>query len=393
LKLAAWLAGQGAGEIILVGRSSMPARADWDAIDPASQDGRRIVAVRSMEAAGSRVRIVSADVASAAGMRDAFAEIRAQALPLRGVFHAAAAMHQAPILSLCTDDFARMFAAKVDGTTVLHELTAELPLDWFVLFSSTTALWGVAGLAHYAAANQFLDAFAASRRSAGLPALSVNWGTWDEMRLASEDDRRRFAQGGLLPMDSGKALAALAAAGGAARANVAVASVDWSAFKALYEARGARPFFERITVEDLPAPTRQATSAGVAAVIDQVNAAPPAQRRELVTSHISREVARILGRDQGCGVELDRGLFEMGMDSLMSVELKNALERAFGRRLPSTLTFNYPNVGALSQFICSDVLRLEDPGASETTAAPDAHDDLSEQELAAMLAATLGSIR
>jgi myxalamid-type polyketide synthase MxaE and MxaD len=324
-------------------------------------------------------------------MKQVFEQLRQDALPLRGVFHAAAAMHTAPVMALDREDLARMFAAKIQGTTILHELTADLPLDWFVLFSSTTALWGVAGLAHYAAANQFLDGFASFRRAAGLPALSVNWGTWDEMRLATDDDKRRFAEGGLLPMDAGRALAALAVAGSGGRAQLAVAHVDWSALKALYEARGVRPFFETIVVDEKPAPAPQ--KAAAASLIDQVNAAPPAMRRELVTAHISGEVARILGRDERQAIEPDRGLFEMGMDSLMSVELKNALERAVGRRLPSTLTFNHPNVGALSQFICSDVLRLETAAAADTMPPPDERDALSEQELAAMLAATLGEIR
>jgi myxalamid-type polyketide synthase MxaE and MxaD len=259
-------------------------------------------------------------------------------------------------------------------------------------------------MAHYAAANVFLDAFAHYRRGLGLPALSVNWGTWDEMRLASADDQDRFARGGLIPMESARALAAFdAVAGGAPQ--VTIAAVDWTALRSLYEARRRRPFFSRLQTAETAAPV--AVSSNVRAALE---ALPVYERRDALTAHVSAQVARILGIEVDGGIDIDRGLFEMGMDSLMSVEVKSSLERAFGARLPSTLTFNYPTVRALSQFLWDEVLEAGDPAADEAERSPQETvaatasaaaaeapeedlDDLSEAELEAMLASRLGGSR
>jgi len=295
-----------------------------------------------------------------------------------------------------------MLRPKVDGTWLLHELTRELELDCFVMFSSTTALWGARTLAHYAAANAFLDAMAHYRRGLNLPALSINWGTWAEMRAASLDDRQAFAQFGLQPMPNDRALATLGEL--LSRSDVtqiAVASVNWRTLKAAYEAKRPRPFLSQIEALSQPRvdrPSSAARSTAERPVLQQRLAQAPAhERREVVAAFVRAEVAKVLSLAASQVIDDQQGLFEMGMDSLMSVELKSRLEAGVGHALPSTLTFNYPTIAALTDYLLADVSAamptpVSEVTVSETGPAAVEQDDLSEDELAELLAAKLAKL-
>jgi myxalamid-type polyketide synthase MxaE and MxaD len=321
--------------------------------------------------------------------------------------HAAATLGPATLEEVGDDDIAAMLRPKVAGAWLLHELSLEHPVDHFVLFSSTTAVWGSQKLGHYAAANQVLDAVAHVRRSAGLPALAVDWGTWDEMRVASAADRDEVSRGGLLELPSDGALNALGdLLADPGPAEVVVAAVDWSVFKPLYEARRPRPFFS--LVGPAPASSPSASPAVAVPILSaRLQEAPPATHRDVVVAYLRDEVARALGVARPEAVDVGQGLFEMGMDSLMSVELKARIEVAVGVALPSTLTFNYPNIDALAGYLVEHVLAPADgadlrddgsatPVADESpvrAATTTATDDLSDDELASLLADRLGRLR
>jgi acyl carrier protein len=298
-----------------------------------------------------------------------------------------------------------MCRAKALGGWILHQLTLDMELDFFVLFSSTTALWGVAGLGHYAAANQALDLLAQWRRERGLRALSVNWGTWQEMRVASEADKEQFEQAGLYPMPSAQALAALERLISTNRASAVVASVDWNALRAIYEARRARPLFAEM--RSRPRTENAAITPRKSAPTDsevslQLKTASPARRRDILIAHLRSQTGSILGFDHSREIELDQGLFDMGMDSLMAVELKGRLERSLGVPLPSTLTFNYPTIRTLVEYLLSDALGFDFAPAPEQTAPipspvkvvsfDDRSEDLSEDELTLLLQKKLEQI-
>src|SRR5690606_2459563 len=189
LKVAHWLAEQGAGHLVLTSRSGLPVREEWDNLPAGSEAARRVAAVQAIEALGVTVTVTAVDVADEAQMVALLAQFGDTLPPLRGVMHIAAALDATPLEHMKLDDLQAMFHAKVAGSWVLHRLTREMALDYFVLFSSTTALWGVSGMAHYAAANCFLDALAHYRRAQGLPALSVNWGLWEERRHFSNAEQ------------------------------------------------------------------------------------------------------------------------------------------------------------------------------------------------------------
>lgn len=397
LEVARWLAEHGAGSIVLVGRTPLPPRDDWAALDPSTRQAAQVAAIAAIEELGATVVTVAADVADVDAMTALVARFGGDLPPLRGVLHAATAVGPWSIAELPDAAIDTMLRPKVAGTWLLDELTRDCALDLFVLFSSTSALWGSRDLADYAAANQFLDAFAHARSAAGHPTLSVDWGAWDQMRGASAADRAVVARSGLQTMPSVAALAALDdLLTEPHRVQAAVAAVDWPVLKAVYGARRERPFLA------LVGPLAPAAGSGrppaEPALARLVRDAAPGARHDIVVRFLRDEVARALGGD--IVVDIEQGLFEMGMDSLMSVELKGRIEAAVGAELPSTLTFNYPNVGALAGYLMDEVLAGTAPSGGAPSAPPARStapialdDDLSEDDLAALLAARLDDLR
>ena len=295
-----------------------------------------------------------------------------------------------------------MLRPKVDGSLVLERLTRDTDLEFLVLFSSTTALLGASGLAHYAAANAFLDAFAAAVDGARRRVISINWGTWEVMRLASDDSRRRYRESGLLPMTASDALDALGRVLAAPRPQAVVARVDWTVLKPLHEARRPRPLL--VELGETPRAERQAARRDAGPNLSaRLAAAPTAMRHDLLVEFVQREVAAVLGLDDASAVPVATGLFDLGMDSLMSVELKRRLERGAGRSLPSTLTFNYPSVAALARFLDSQLV-VKPAEVVAPAPAPEANteatvdlqadlDSLSDDELEARLLSRLEQSR
>ena len=339
-------------------------------------------------------------------MRSLFKRFGKEDPPLRGIVHAAVDMTSRSISDLDLELFQRMCHAKALGGWILHQLTLHMELDFFVLFSSTTALWGVAGLGHYAAANQALDLLAQWRRERGLRALSVNWGIWQEMRVASEADKELFVRSGLHPMPNAQALATLERLVSADRTSAVVASVDWNTLRAVYEARRARPLFSemrsRSRTENAAITSRKSATTD-SEVSLQLKNASPARRRDILIAHLRSQTNSILGFDHSREIELEQGLFDMGMDSLMAMELKGRLERSLAVPLPSTLTFNYPTIKALVDYLLSDALGFDSAPAPERTASltspakvvsfDHSSEDLSEDELSVLLLKKLEQIK
>ena len=399
LKVARWLVDEGARHLVLLGRRGLPA-GDVDASAfPDAERARRVAGVAELRSLGARVDVVAADVSDRVAMSDLLASFGVSRPPLRGIVHAAAQVRAEALIDTTEEVLRSVMAPKAGGAWILHELSRELPLDFFVLFSSTTALLGSGRLGHYAAANQFLDALAHHRRAAGRRALSVNWGTWDEMRTASVDERRAFTQAGLLPMRSEDALSLLGRLAAGSGAQATVAAVDWNTLIALYEVKRPRPFLSALRTLRTAEPVNGGHPEP-ASLRARLEAAPPEARRNLVLEHVRSAAAAVLGLDPA-RVDCEQGLFDMGMDSLMAVDLKTRLEIATGERLPSTLTFNYPTVTALAGYLAGDVLGVPceaispaAPVGQPAAAASDStRDDLSEDELAALLAEKLGRIR
>ncbi|WP_329101433.1 type I polyketide synthase [Micromonospora sp. NBC_01699] len=350
LHVARWLVARGAGTLVLVGRSGVT-----DATRPA---------VEALREAGARVEVVRADIARADDVARVVDEISVSLPPLRGVVHAAGVLDDGVLLQQEWSRFARVLGPKLAGAWHLHRATQGLDLDFFALFSSVASLLGSAGQGNYAAGNAFLDLLAAERRRQGLPGLSVNWGPWRGAGMAaSVDDRgdRQWALRGmgLLEPEQGMAeLAALLAADD--RAQVGVVAVEWGAYLRQYPT-GLRPPLLDDLADAVAGPGGGPTGGGSdhRALLTLLAEAAPDDRTDLIVAHIRELAARVLGLAAAHTLDTRRPLNELGLDSLMAVELRNALSLSVDRSLPATVLFDYPTVEALADFVAGDLQPTE----------------------------------
>lgn len=336
LPLARWLGERGARHLVLAGRG------------PPNDAAR--TAIERLQIEGLDVRAVRLDVTDEAALASLLAEIAASPAPLRGVIHAAGVLDDGVLRQLSWSRVASVLAPKINGAWLLHRLTRNLPLDFFILFSSSTALLGTPGQANHAAANAWLDALAHHRRAAGLPGLSINWGPWAEVGAAARPEvaahARRHGLGLIPPAKGFHLLGELLIA---APAQAAVLPVTWAEVpNGLIQA----PFFDEVrSVPTAVVPAASSAAASPDAVVPANTdwAALPARTRATrLQEFIRDEAAAVLGLDSGARLDPAKGFFALGMDSLTAVELRNRLQTALGRSLPSTVIFDHPSCAALA---------------------------------------------
>ncbi|MGW6913936.1 SDR family NAD(P)-dependent oxidoreductase [Kitasatospora sp. NPDC054939] len=331
LSLAEWFAEHGAGALVLLGRSA-----------PGPDAERRIARLR---AAGVRVAVHAVDVADGAALRTALDAVRAELPPLRGVVHAAGVLDDATVLNLRPEQTARVLAPKVDGARHLDAATADDPLDLFVLFSSVASLIGNPGQAGYAAANAYLDALAEARRRAGRPALAVQWGPFAEIGLAAREDIRgaRLGDHGLGAFTAGEAWAALARLLGQDRQVVGYVPLDLRQWFDAYPGTAAQKTWR--TLHRMQREQGAAPAGGDFLAL--FRSTDETGRQGLVETRVRENVGRVLRLDPA-GIAQETPFKAMGLDSLMSLELRNRLEASFGLTLSPTLLWTYGNSRALS---------------------------------------------
>ncbi|MEH2172819.1 SDR family NAD(P)-dependent oxidoreductase [Nostoc sp.] len=336
LLVARWLVEQGAKNLVLVGRSGV----------------RDVNQIEALEQAGAKVVVAQADVSDITAMQQLFSEIEQSLPPLRGVIHSAGVLADGVLQQLSWERFESVMAPKVQGAWNLHQLTKHQPLDFFVLFSSAAALLGSPGQSNHAAANAFLDALAAYRRANALPGLSINWGVVAEIGSAAQRQvNERAQQRGIGTIAPQKVLAVLEQLLlNSSRATVGVVPIHWQKF---LEQSPDSPFFAdwREISELQPHLT--------SAFRQQLEAAAPSDRRELLVAHIQRQVAQVLGFPSSAPIGVEQGFAELGIDSLTAVELRNRLQTSLECAIASTVMFDYPTVGALVDYLMGEVLQLE----------------------------------
>jgi NADPH:quinone reductase-like Zn-dependent oxidoreductase/NAD(P)-dependent dehydrogenase (short-subunit alcohol dehydrogenase family)/SAM-dependent methyltransferase len=360
LAVTEWMTARGARHFVLLGRGG----ASREALEQ----------IRSIEQLGASIQVVQGDVSRQADVQAVVDRIAGGPAPLRGVIHAAGTLDDGVLLQQTWKRFERVFAAKVSGAWNLHTATAGAPLDFFVLFSSVASLLGSAGQSNHAAANAFLDSLAFARRHSGLPALSINWGPWSEIGAAATAraivERVRLQGMGGIPTAAG-----LRVFGGLLRSDAVQAGVlpvDWGRFVAPFAER-VSPYFSAVVSKRRGAPER---SDAVAASSEQTLvlralAAPANERRPLLIAHIRDQVRRALGFDARYTIDDRQPLSDIGLDSLMAVELRNMLgaSLAVQRSLPATLLFDYPTIDTLAGYL------MDALGLAPRPAAPSTNDE------------------
>ncbi|MFH8410981.1 type I polyketide synthase [Streptomyces sp. NPDC018019] len=357
-QLAYWLADAGAEHLVLTSRRGLDA--------PGAPELAAALTER-----GTRVTVAACDAADRDALAAVLADIPAET-PLTGVVHAAGVMDAGMLDTLTPERFEAVLRPKVTAARNLHDLTRDLDLEMFVLFSSVAGSLGNAGQANYAAANVFLDAFAEHRRAQGLPATSAAWGPWAGLGMATDGGvADRVSRDGLLPMAPAPALAALRQALAQGLTTVTVADVDWTAYAPALTAVRPSPF-----LADLPearqvlAATDDAPREERSPLGSRISALPPAEQEHLLLRTVQEEAAKTLGLDAPDAVEAQRAFRDVGFDSLMAVELRNRLSTATGLRLPATLLFDHPTPAAVAGLLRSEFTGTTGPAAVvERTAA------------------------
>ncbi|MFD7118772.1 type I polyketide synthase, partial [Streptomyces sp. NPDC059922] len=306
-------------------------------------------------AQGAEVVLAACDVAD----RDAVAALLAEHT-VSAVVHTAGVLDDGTIGSLTPERIDGVFRPKVDAAWHLHELTRDLDLTAFVLFSSAAGVFGGAGQGNYASANAFLDALAQHRRAAGLAATSLAWGLWAEASGITgeldEADIRRMTSGGMIPLGSAEGLALFDAAGSTGRAALVPVPVDLTVLQR--RARSAPvPHLLRGLVRGTARRTAESGSAvGGSALARSLAGMSAGEREKALLDLVLGHVAVVLGHSSAHAIAPDRAFRELGFDSLSSVELRNRLNAATELALPATLVFDYPTPAVLAGRLGAELL-------------------------------------
>ncbi|MFE6306710.1 SDR family NAD(P)-dependent oxidoreductase [Nocardiopsis sp. NPDC057823] len=326
------LARRGAEHLLLVSRSGpqAPGAAELE---------------EELRGSGARVTIAACDVADRSALERLLDRIPDE-YPLRAVVHTAAALDDAAIADLRPGQVAAALRAKADAAVHLHELTRGRDLSAFVLYSSVSSVFGVAGQGNYAPGNAFCEALAHHRRSLGLPATSVAWGAWSGNGMAQDTVVSELLnRHGLPGMDPEDALAVLEQALDRDLTALAVADIDWPRFRTAFTANRPSPL-----IGELGAPSTGAEP-GTAGLAERLAGLDRARRRAVLTEHVCEEAAVLLGHPSGAAIDADRGLRDLGMDSVTAVGLRNRLAVLTGLKLPSGLAFAHPTCAALARHL------------------------------------------
>ena len=347
LLLADWLVAHGARHLVLMGRK-----------EPS------VIAKRSisdMTKAGALVRVIQGDVSNRGDVKQIVDELESSRVPLLGVFHCAGALDDGIILQQNWDRFHTVMAAKIQGAWNLHLLTQRFSLDYFVLFSSGAAFLGSAGQGNHAAANAFMDALAHFRHAQGLTTLSVNWGAWNQTGAAASSGLvERLAAQGMDAINPDLGFKVLEHLLKIRAVQVAVLPIRWQemlkGIAASPRMRFLHDFVSQITVEkDAVKPVERKP-----ALLQEIMQVPRDKRRSILRAHVQSEALRTLGLDPNEDLDPFQPLSDLGLDSLMAIQLRDAISSLVGQPLPATLLFNYPSLEELVSHLDSELPLAQD---------------------------------
>ena len=352
--VAEWLAEHGAGAIVLNGRRNP---------DPEAQ-----AAIDALRGRGVRVEVELADVTDTGAIDEMLARIDADLPPLGGVIHSVGVLSDAALTNQTWASFERVLRPKIVGAWHLHRATMDRDLDCFILFSSRVGVMGNPGQANHAAANAFLDQLAGHRRALGLPGQSIAWGAWSEIGEAAEQreriEQRRAALGGrwFTPQQGIQALERLVRQD---TTTSVVMSMDWSVFEEAVQDRP--PLLEDMLTSTDDDEADAATSSED--LLSQLRSAPAADPEQVLVAFLQQELQAVLRLTTTPSPTV--GFFDLGMDSLMAVELRNRLNRAFADEYvaSNTLVFDYPDVASLARHLVGELGQV---GGAAPAPAPEA---------------------
>jgi acyl transferase domain-containing protein/NADPH:quinone reductase-like Zn-dependent oxidoreductase/acyl carrier protein len=347
LATAQWMVEKGARHLVLAGRTG--------ASTPEAN-----AAVAALRQAGAQVLVRRMDATRPEDVAAVLTEVQQSLPPLRGVIYSALVMDDGILLHLTAERFDKVAQPKVLGSWNLHLATRDLPLDFFVCYSSLTSLLGIGGQGSYAAANLFLDMLAFHRRASGLPGLAINWGPLADVGWLARHPavNERVLGQGARALSAAEALEVLGRLLLTERAQVGVVDIDWQRWSS---GPGAlSPRLERLE----GAAVRPDQHLAATNLRDALRGAAPEVQSELVQRHIREQVAGVLG-STAARVDIDKPLTALGLDSLMAVELQARIQHSAGVNVPVMALLHRRSVADLTRLLCD---RLADNGSAQAQA-------------------------
>lgn len=382
LVVARWMSQQGAKHLVLTGRGELSESA--------------AAAIREIELQGTRITVSRGDVSDRDYLAGLFSQFGRSLPVLRGIIHSAGIVDDAVLTQQSWARFEKVMAPKVEGAWLLHILSQSQPLEFFVLFSSAVSMLGSAGQANHVTACAFEDALAHYRHDLGLPALTINWGPWGEIGAATESGiGDRLSMKGFRPIEPKQGLRVLDSLLQGDRVQAGVMSVDWREYAEALSTGAQSTFLAGVLSAAEVRPLHEQPKARQeSALLDRLSQAPPKRRRSLLEAHIRDQAIRVLGLSPSFKLDPNQGLASLGMDSLMTIELKNRLQASMGKPLSSTIVFDHPTVAALAEYLERNYLMVaEDPAEAvaeaERTSALAELQQMSDEDAEAILAKEL----
>ncbi|MBZ0256250.1 SDR family NAD(P)-dependent oxidoreductase, partial [bacterium] len=342
LQTAQWFVSQGARTLVLTNRSG---ETEEDAAP-----------LRGLRELGATVHIWRGDVCDLDAMNKIAGRIQHELPPLKGVIHAAGIGGVQSIKVIDETEFHNVMSAKTLGAWNLLEATQAAPLDFIVFYSSIASVWGSKNQCHYAAANQIVDALACDAASQGRPAFTINWGPWPGEGMATQSDRDRLAQMGVMALPTEALFRALQTLLSSSKPQAVAAKVEWRRLSNLMEGLGRHVFFEELRSPSNEDAEIKNQDSGVKNTIE---ALPVDERLGALQRHIQTTAAGILGYEDGRLPDAHDGFFQLGMDSLLAVDLKDQLARSLSISLAAPAVFSYPNAHDLATHIFNDCFEWE----------------------------------
>lgn len=340
LHAARTLALLGASEIVLLGRNVPSTEAQ--------------AAIQKIEELGAKVLFIQCDITKSEDLNKVFNVLQKNHQAIKGIIQAAGVANPTAISDL--DDVAlhEMMKSKVIGSWNLHEQSKSLHLDFFILYSSVSSLIGSHKLAHYSAANGFLDGLASYRRALNLPAQSVNWGPWEQGGMVNSiAGTKQVAESGfsLINPHEGMILLEQVLSNPDVQ-QVGIIKADWEHLKNIYSSRSEQAIFELlVSNSELPETTITPD------LRNKLNEQPAWGRFDILVDYLTTHICRLLEIEDKEGIDIKRGFFDMGMDSLMAVELRTKLEQQLAFVLPPSTVFDFPSIEQLANHIISLLYR------------------------------------
>lgn len=384
LEVARWMIEKGAHHLVLLGRTRLPEREQWDSVEPASRLATQIAGLRSLEQTGAHVEYVAVDVADEAQLR-AFLQDYAREghPPIKGVMHAASVWQDAqgqplvrPLVNLDKDALRAVFKPKVLGGWLLQSLLQDTVLDFFVSFSSGASLFGSAAQGNYAAASEFLDALAAHQRARGHAAISIDWGAISEIGYGATADGQRvheyWESRGIHRITPRQVLTALELLIPQSIARIGVIKLDWHLLREFFPQIAHFPLVRYLLAEAEERVPAQDGANGVVSgsALPHIQSALPAERQQLMISYLCEQLANVL-RVPAHRLDTEQPLTALGLDSLMAIELKNRIERELQVRIPIVTFLQGPSI---TQFADQVLEQIAAPPVAEPALAAVAAD-------------------